>query len=380
VEWPKVARVTYLLVVSLLALTAQIEVWTGDAAAGGRLLHSVLALCFTVPLVWARRFPLPVLMVVIGCTTADYLLDGGYGQAWFVLLLAVYALGRNAGSRSSAVGMTLVACALLAVDLPRLRDGAPLDEVVPGWFVVGGTWGLARWLRSRRDVHQKLLDHNAALERDREEATRAAVTHERARIATELHDLVAHSMAVIVLQAQAGSRVLGTDDEAAAGAFRSIESVGRQGMTELRRLLEVLLVDPEADDLSGRPSLQRLDELMERLRETGLPVDLEVHGQARPVAAGLDLSAYRIVQEALTNVLKHAGLVPVVVHVRHGADLVELEVHNEPGRVATSNGRVGHGLIGMRERAALYGGRLTAGPTADGGFRVHAVLPTGSDG
>ena len=374
-QWPTIARGSFLVVVAVLVVTTQVRVWTGDGSPAEQALHAVAALAVTLPLLLLRRWPLGVLVVVLGGAALDQALGGGLGQVWFALLLAVFGLGRYAGQRASAVGAVLLACAVLAVDLPRLQDGDPLDEVLPGWFILAGTWGLGRWLRWRRAEHQRLLDHNATLERDRDEATRAAVVHERARIAMELHDLVAHAMAVIVLQAQAAGRVIDSDPRAAAEALRAIEDVGRQGLVELRRLVDVVVVDSE-DDLAVRPSLRHLDDLVRQVRTAGLPVEVEATGLDEPLPAGLDLSAYRIVQESLTNVLKHAGRVPVQVAVRREPGSLELSVRNEcGGSGAARDGRVGRGLIGMRERTALYGGDLTAGPTGEGGFLVHAVLP-----
>ena len=374
-QWPTIARGSFLVVVAVLVVTTQVRVWTGDGSPAEQALHAVAALAVTLPLLLLRRWPLGVLVVVLGGAALDQALGGGLGQVWFALLLAVFGLGRYAGQRASAVGAVLLACAVLAVDLPRLQDGDPLDEVLPGWFILAGTWGLGRWLRWRRAEHQRLLDHNATLEQDRDEATRAAVVHERARIAMELHDLVAHAMAVIVLQAQAAGRVIDSDPRAAAEALRAIEDVGRQGLVELRRLVDVVVVDSE-DDLAVRPSLRHLDDLVRQVRTAGLPVEVEATGLDEPLPAGLDLSAYRIVQESLTNVLKHAGRVPVQVAVRREPGSLELSVRNEcGGSGAARDGRVGRGLIGMRERTALYGGDLTAGPTGEGGFLVHAVLP-----
>ena len=378
VDWQRAARVGFLVLVATLVVTAQAQVWSSDASAGRRAAHAAVALGCTLPLLWARRAPLAVLVVVLVASTAEHHLDLGLGQVWFALLVVMFALGRYAGTRSAAVGCLLVAAGVLAVDLPRLQDGDPLDEVLPGWFMLAGTWGLGRWLRRRQVEHEHLVDHASAVERDRDEATRAAVAYERARIAAELHDLVAHSMAVIVLQAQAAGRVLGTDQAAVAGALGSIESVGRAGLAEMRRLLDVLLVDQTEADLAGRPGMERLDELVEQVSSAGLRVEVELAGQPTALPPGLDLSAYRIVQESLTNVLKHAGPVPVAVTVRHASGALHLRVHNGPGRAAVPrNGRVGHGLIGMQERVALFGGRLETGPTPEGGYLVHAVLPTG---
>ena len=200
-------------------------------------LHAVAALAVTLPLLAVRRWPLPALLLVVAGAALDQALGGGLGQVWFALLLAVFGLGRYAGPRASAAGAVLVACGVLAVDLPaaagrrtRSTRSCPGGSSwpAPGAWAVGSGGAGAE--------HDRLVDHNSALERDRDAATRAAVAYERTRIATELHDLVAHAMAVIVLQAQAAGRVLDTDPRAAADALRAIELVGRQGLVEMRRL------------------------------------------------------------------------------------------------------------------------------------------------
>ncbi|MGH3335125.1 MAG: sensor histidine kinase, partial [Nocardioides sp.] len=302
--------------------------------------------------------------------------DAGLGQAWFAILLAVYALGSWGSGRSSAIGMSVVALGTLAVDIPRLQQGAAIDDVVPGWVILAGTWGLGRWMSSRRTEHAALVAHNTALEQDREEATRAAVAYERARIARELHDLVAHSMAVIVLQAQAANRVLPEDVEAAQRSLAAIETVGRAGMDELRRLLDVLLVETEGLEPGARPGMQQLDDLVAQVRSAGLEVTVDVDGTPGPLPPGLDLSAYRIVQEALTNALKHGGRAPTSVRVGYGSETLTIRVSNPAVRTPATPARgVGHGLISMRERAALYGGALEAGPDPRGDFVVQATLP-----
>jgi signal transduction histidine kinase len=200
------------------------------------------------------------------------------------------------------------------------------------------------------------------------------VVLERARIAHELHDLVAHSMAVIVLQAQAGRRVVDTNPTAADGALAAIESTGRGAMAELRRLLDVLHLDGEIDDLDPRPGLASLPVLAERVGSAGMPVTIAVEGCARPLPAGVDLSAYRIVQEALTNARRHAPGAAVDVELRYADDALRLRIRdNGPGQAARY--RAGHGLLGMRERAAAVGGSLQTGDARGGGFCVEAELP-----
>ena len=222
---------------------------------------------------------------------------------------------------------------------------------------------------------RRLAERTDLLENDRTEATRAAVAYERARIARELHDLVAHSMAVIVLQSQAAERVLDGDPAATRRALGAIEKTGRQGLVELRRMLDVLLVE-EAESVDPRPGLDQLEELADRVRHAGLTVRVAVHGDARPLEPGMDLSAYRIVQEALTNVLKHAGRAATAVDVTYHRGSVELCVTDDGAATMSAPSGQGRGLIGMRERALLFGGSLEAGPAPTGGFRVRAVLPT----
>ena len=213
-------------------------------------------------------------------------------------------------------------------------------------------------------------------ERDRDRAARAAVAHERARIARELHDLVAHSMAVTVLHAQAAQRVLESDPGQAASSLASIEGLTRQGLSELRRLLEILDDRAEASPLDPPPTLARVDELVAQVRAAGLPVTLTVEGSCESVPAGLDLSAYRIVQESLTNALKHAGPgASVDLNLTYRTDAIEILVANDCTDEVTAPG-TGRGLIGIRERVGLYGGHLEAGRRR-GGFVVRVTLPLG---
>jgi signal transduction histidine kinase len=369
--------------VVVLFVSAQAQIWTAPPAyeIGGRPLNALVAATFTLPLIVARVWPLPVLLVVVGAAVVNGISDSDLGQPWFAVLLAVYALGAHASAGAAGLGMGAVAGGILAYDIPRLRDGAPIDQVIPAWFIVAGTWGLGRWMQHRRRELDTLTERTEAAEHDRQVAARAAVAHERARIARELHDLVAHSLAVIVLQAQAADRVLDTDLASARQALEAIDTTGRAGLEELRRLLDLLVDQADDDDLEPRPGLQRLDHLVERVRDAGLAVSVTVEGESRPLSPGVDLSAYRIVQEALTNTLKHAGRpASVTVDVTYRPEAVDIRVVDS-GTPATrppgSDVRTGHGLIGMRERAALFGGQIEAGPLADGGFGVRATLPTG---
>jgi signal transduction histidine kinase len=216
-------------------------------------------------------------------------------------------------------------------------------------------------------------------ERERDVAAREAVVEERARIARELHDVIAHNVSMMVLQAGAERRVLNGSAGSTREVLQTIEQVGRSALTEMRRLLGMLRSDA-AESLRPQPGLEDLPALAAQVREAGLPVELRIEGEPRSLPAGIELSAFRIVQEALTNTIKHAGQARAQVSVRYGADMLELEIVDD-GRGAdrdTAEGAVGkgHGLVGMRERVALYGGRLAVGGHPAGGFAVRARLPT----
>ena len=367
------SRAAYVAVVVALFAAAQVEAWAGaDVGPGGRLLASLAACGLTLPLL-SRRAPLAVLLVVLGSAAVDYAFGSSMGWAWFAMLLAVHGLGRRADALPAVVGMTVVGLLVLALDVPRLQGGTPADQVLPGWFVLAGVFGFGRWLRSRSREAETLQRQAAALELERERATQVAVAEEQARIARELHDLVAHALAMIVVQSQAAGRVVGIDPDRARESLAAIEDVGREGLVELRRLLEVL--EPGDAEGASRPGLHQLDDLADRVRGTGLPVEVVVSGTPRPLPAGLDLSAYRIVQEALTNTLKHAGPARSRVAVRYLPDAVEIEVTDDGTATPPSEARVGRGLIGMRERTSLYGGTLVAGRQGDAGFRVRAHFP-----
>lgn len=356
-----------------LAGSAQAQVWVSSGPwREERPWHAVLALLFTVPLLLRRRYPLAVFLVVVAATTLQYEVGAGLAQPWFAILLALYALGAHADDTRSWAGPAYVLAVVLLVDVPRLADGEPVEDIVPAWLVLAGTWAFGRWMRRRRAETAALAARADAAVREREARAAEAVAAERARIARELHDLVAHSMGVIVIQAQGAARSLPHDVDRAQEALAAIESTGRAGMTELRRLLGVL-TDAGDRPTGPQPSLEQIPELVADVRRAGLRVELTMTGTAAGVAPSAGLTAYRIVQEALTNVLRHAGPASASVCVARRPDGVEVEVcDNGSGAAVTYGGR---GLVGMRERVALFGGTLDAGPVAGGGFRVRALIP-----
>jgi signal transduction histidine kinase len=249
-------------------------------------------------------------------------------------------------------------------------------DVVYVTVLVGAVWQAGRVIRRRRLHAEGLEQHAARLERDREEQARGAVADERARIARELHDVVAHSVSVAVVQAEAGETLLERDPDAARQAFVAIQDTGRQALAELSRLLGIMRKDGDAPNLAPPASISRLAPLVEEMRAAGLPVDIVVDGRPRQLAPGVDLSAYRIVQEALTNTLKHAGPAHAVVRVTYDQRALEVEVTDDGAGTANGADRGGgHGLVGMRERVTLYGGELEAGRRPEGGYAVRARLP-----
>jgi signal transduction histidine kinase len=244
------------------------------------------------------------------------------------------------------------------------------DYVFPTAFVLIA-WLAGRGVRTRTRLTEEL--HEAAVraqEAHEEEAVRAAAV-ERRRIAREMHDVVAHSVSVMVVQAGGARRILERDPARAVEAAAHIEEVGRAALAEMRRLLGVL---HHGDDRAPQPSMRELDALVDRTRAAGLPVSLTVEGEPRSLPAGMDLAVYRVVQEALTNAIKHAGAAPTAVTVRWSPAHVELEVVDTGGRAANGSGG-GHGLVGMEERVRLYDGQLRTGRRAGGGFEVVARFP-----
>ena len=376
---PRIVRAVDVTVVLLLAASAQVQVWTGSDSSfeSGPAAQSALAALITLPLLVRHRYALPVIATVVVAGWLEHELGGGLGQTWLAVVLALYAVAAHAPLRDALLGAGATGVVTLVDGAAKLRAGEPWEDVVPAWFVLVGVWAFGRWMRWRRRELWTLHEQAAASDRDREEAARTAVADERARIARELHDLVAHSVGVIVIQSQAAQRVLLTDPVAAEQALASIEVTGRQGLQEMRRLLGVLVASEPDAPLAPSPSLRHLDALIERVRLAGLPVELSVDGEARPLPPGVDLSAYRIVQEALTNALQHSGAAAVRVHLSYGGDSVEVEVSDDgtAKEPAGTSAGGGHGLVGMRERVTLYGGTLHAGREPDGGYLVRAHLP-----
>jgi signal transduction histidine kinase len=374
------------LLALVLAATAQYEIWVGplfdDGIPGPRFANAVLLLVITVPLVWRRRAPTAVFVLVLAAVGLQVSLidearsDQPPFQHWIALLVVFYSLGAHAERRRAIVAGALGGIVVVGGDLvDLLSGGARLEDTLPAWFMLTAAFGVGFALRGQR-IQSTLLTHRAErLEREREQKARLAVAEERVRIARELHDIVAHAISVIVVQAQAGARVLEGEQASAREALGSIETTGRQALVEMRRLLGILRQEDRELALAPRPSLAYLDVLADGVRDAGLPVELHVEGQAKQLPPGVELSAYRIVQEALTNSLKHAGPASAQVFVRYRPEEVEIEISDD-GRGAVEGREDGHGLVGMRERAALVGGIVESGTNGGRGYTVRARLPT----
>jgi signal transduction histidine kinase len=281
------------------------------------------------------------------------------------------------GDRRSADAGLLVAVTTLVVVMLRVPSLATPDNIPFAFVPLVVVTAVGRGLR-RRDLSHAALAREAGRLADNQEAwVRDAVAEERARIARELHDVVAHCVSVMVIQAGAAEDLLDRDPAAAREPLRAVQDTGQQAVAELGRMLG-LLRDPGQNALLPQPGVQQLRELVAQVRRAGLSVTCDVVGTPRDLPPGVDVALYRLAQEALTNVLKHAEGARATVVLRCTGTSVELSVHDD-GRVATGRepGQ-GHGLIGMRERVALYGGTLSAGPGEDGGFLVDAVIPLDS--
>jgi signal transduction histidine kinase len=366
-----------LLAVALAAM-AQVELWSaGTLTLQEQLFSTPLALVVTLSLIWRRRAPLVVLAVLAGSFFVASLVVPPSGEdpiaLGIALVVAIYSVGAYTGGPWAIMG-AFGTLALVLVAVATDPDQATLGAYIFFTLVVGGPWIAGHAIRRRR-LSERLLEHRAVTaEREREVRARAAAAEERARIARELHDVVAHAISVIVLQARGGRRLLASEPEEAREAFDSIESAGQQALVEMRRLLGMLRLGNEVLALAPQPSLQSLAALAAQVSEAGLPVEVTIEGDPKELSPGVDVSAFRIVQEALTNALKHSGPATAHVFVRYGEEELELEILDTGPGVPAGDGS-GHGLVGMHERVALYGGEVVAGRRTGGGFAVRVRLP-----
>jgi signal transduction histidine kinase len=352
---------------ALLTVGAQLEIWLSSEVTHHRLEFALVAPLITAPIAVRRRYPTLVgtAVPVLGAFQYAFGRDPQIVTEPVAIFCALYALAVWTPPRRFAVGLALVVTADLAASV---GPNGNLHSAVPFTVVTAVVMLLVRRVIGDRERRARIA------ERERDVAAREAVVEERARIARELHDVIAHHVSMIVIQAGAERRVLAEANTSTREVLQTVEQIGRSALTEMRRLLGMLRDDAN-EPLTPQPGLADVPLLVGQLREAGLPVALQVDGERRALPVGIELSAYRIVQEALTNALKHAGDARTTVHVRYGPDSLELEIADDGAGSGAQASGGGHGLVGMRERVALYGGRLDAGRRPGGGFAVHVLLP-----
>jgi signal transduction histidine kinase len=343
----------------------------------------LLGLLLTVPLAWRRRAPVAAAAAVVAAGLIQLVTLNSFLAADVAALFMIYALAAYAPRWASRGGLALGLFGALLAAL-RYFSTSFSAELVPttGAIAVAvvASWALGDLRRARLQRFDSLEERARLLEVERDQEMRLAATAERTRIARELHDVVAHSLSVVIAQADGGRYAGKADPEAATGALEAIAATGRQALADMRSLLGVLR-DGGGEEYAPQPDVAAIPALVDDVRNSGLDVDLIIEGEPRPLPAGPQLAAYRIVQESLTNVLKHAGPAGRAwVRLQWRTDALELSVLDD-GRGASaamvdSDGQ-GQGVRGMVERAKLHGGRLEAGPRAAGGFGVHAALPYG---
>jgi signal transduction histidine kinase len=355
-------RLDLLLAAVLSGLT--LVTVASQTAGPGDLAAYVLAALTVAPIALRQLAPVMTMVVIVGALAAYSLLGyDGIPNAGVGELVGMFTVATLRPRRVAALVFVMTVAVLVVVS-QRIAEPIVWSDVVSSVLVVLGAWvlgeGTKRWARR--------------VERLAEQATQAAAD-ERVRIARELHDIVAHHMSVISLQAGVAQYVLETDPPTARRAIETVGDTSREALTEMRRLLDVLRVDHD-EDRRPQPGLATLGELAERSRSAGLPIDVVVTGQTRELPPGPDLCAYRVAQEALTNVLKHAGPARARIDIDYGEEMLTLKV-TDTGTESSAHdvSPTSHGIRGMRERAALYGGVLTAGPLTGGGFGVTLRLP-----
>ena len=361
--------------VALLCLLTVLAVLGADLE-GPPALNLLVGIAMALPLLARRRHP--VAGAAIGAAGALVLLffltsPPEFGPPVFALISYSYASGVHAGGAAAKAGLAIICGAIFTVCIVD----TPEDILFPVFVFGVAPWTMGQVIRAQTTLARELAEQEARVRHLREQEAASAVASERARIARDIHDVLAHSLSVMVVQASGARRALAANPGAAVDAAKLIEQSGRDALVELRRLFGTVRRG-EVEALDGSPGLDQVKALVARARLAGLPATLRVEGEPVALGPGADMSAYRLVQEALTNALKHAGSSTTEVVLRYRHDGVSIEVVDEgdghaPASADVSGG--GHGIIGMRERMKLYGGTVEAGPREDGGFAVRAYLP-----
>lgn len=374
----------FLFGISLVGEVARREARGTDSPAV--IVPIVLLLCLVIAL--RRRMPEKMLLLTIGLGLAQVALDVETTAADFAMLVIVYTVAATGARWASWLALAVGLCAAPTAQLRWPNEhSSGLGNLATMVFMTvpfALAWVLGDSIRTRRAYFAQLEERATRLEKEREAQAKVAVAAERARIARELHDVVAHNVSVMVVQADGAAYVLDAAPDQAKKALETISSTGRQALAEMRRLLGVLRTGEhrEVGEYVPQPDVEQIDDLVEQCRTSGLPVDFKVEGTPRPLPSGVELTAYRIVQEALTNTRKHGGpntgASVRLVYFDDGLGLlVEDDGKGAPHELYEEGGAdgQGHGLIGMRERVGMVGGTLDAGPRPGGGFRISALLP-----
>jgi signal transduction histidine kinase len=361
-------------VLALVVVAPTLAISSHGIERGATMAHTAAvvsaSILSTLPLLVRRRWPIEalvaILIVAVSVPSAAVLSPPA--------VVAVYTIASRRTWRIAAMSALFAA---LALDLHRVLWGysLPLFGVIAGIALSGAAFALGLYRATRVEYFEQVRERAARLERERELLDQQAAAQERLRIARELHDVVAHNVSLMVIQSQA-MEATADDTAAVRRGAQTIAELGREAMSEMHRTLELMRADSADQERTPQPALHDLGPLLERAHAAGVHVDLSISGARRPLPAGVELSAYRIVQEALTNVIKHSGSSHASIELRYGDDGLELEILDDgTGAGHLGMPRSGHGLVGMRERVTLFGGSLQAGPADGRGYRVFATLP-----
>ncbi len=366
---------------ALLAAFALLELTVGrDEVEGPWWGQALCFLVLTGSVALRRRAVIAAAALAGGALVVQELLGTAPVVSGFLaMLIVLYSAGAHAPRRTSLVALALFLLALSVHPLTH-EESRTADDLIGNLVIFAGVWALGRAVRHHRGRERELAAAQAELRSSHDARQRAAIAEERARIARELHDVVAHGVSIMVLQAGAARSVLDTHPEQARDPLLAIESSGRQALEDLQRMLGVLR-DPDATDEGREPpaTLRQLPQLVDRMRRAGLDVRLRVQGEPTDLPDGVDHCAYRVVQEGLTNILKHAAGASATVQVTYADTHLLLEIVDDGASAATRSPSLptsGLGLVGLRERVALYDGAITVGPSGDGGWQLAAELPT----
>src|SRR5450755_253318 len=375
IDW---VRVDYLVALALLA-EIELQVWLSRGIPD-RLTATLVGVVIALAVAFRRRWPLRGMLVLIAVLVVRTVVGAGGGSHQPVgvmpaLILLVYGMGAFAPPRRSLWVLALLVVVSGANNLSKPGNGLT-QAVVSAIIVVLVPYALGRWIRARAARAQIDRGHAERLDATRELTAQTAAHEERTRIARELHDVIAHSVSLMVIQAGGARLVMDAEPDRADESLLSVERAGRDALAEMRALLGALGDGRDPRALAPQPGLAEIDGLLAAARESGVQADLHVDGEPATVSAALDLCAYRIIQEALTNAIKHAAPARADVRLHWQSGALELEISDDGrGSGAVNGAGGGHGIAGMRERVALHGGSVDAGPRAGGGFAVRAQLP-----